>query len=73
MSATVETSTRWIGMFVADWLTRDDCENMKGEPAACLDRLDQALRTAFPGVSEADFDRGIREMKAALDRSLLAG
>jgi hypothetical protein len=72
MSAGIKTNPRWISLFIAKWLTHNDCENMKGEPAACVDRLRQALRTAFPGVSKADIDLAGKELIAALERSLLA-
>jgi hypothetical protein len=66
MSGT-NTTTREIGLFVADWITRNDAENLKGKVDDCADRLSQALRAAFPGATGADIEASAREVITAME------
>ncbi|MET0941230.1 MAG: hypothetical protein ABWY13_07695, partial [Mesorhizobium sp.] len=56
-----------IGVFVADWMTRNDGENLDGEVEACVARLREAVKAAFPTASKAEVDAALQEVKGVMD------
>ena len=54
-------------MFVADWMTRNDGENLDGEVEACVARLREAVKAAFPTASKAEVDAALQEVKGVMD------
>ena len=64
---TAQPITRQIGVFVADWMTRNDGENLDGEVEACVTRLREAVKAAFPTASKAEVDAALQEVKGVMD------
>ena len=63
-----ESSTHQLTAFIAEWVIRDNCANIQGEPKACSDRMYEAIKTAFPKASKAEVDAAVGVIIDEIDR-----